>query len=151
MDFMTDSLVNGRRFRLLNIIDDYNRESLWIEIDTSLPSLRVIRVLEMIIEMRGNPLKIGVGNGPEFISNQLQQWCHDRNIQLQLIKPGKPVQNAFIERNKGSLRRGMLDAYHFFTLAEVRIMAEEWRQDYNSSRPHQAFGFVPPLKFGKEI
>ncbi|SFW90706.1 Integrase core domain-containing protein, partial [Chitinophaga sancti] len=109
---MTDSLVDGRGFRLLNVIDDYNRESLWIEIDTSLPSLRVIRVLEKIVEMRGKPQRIRVNNGPEFISDQFQQWCRERNIQLQFIQPGKPVQNAFIERNNGSLRRELLDAYH---------------------------------------
>jgi putative transposase len=147
MDFMSDSLVDGRRFRLLNIIDDYNRESLWIEIDTSLPSLLVIRVLERLIEMRGNPRRIRVDNGPEFISDKLQLWCEERNIQLQFIQPGKPVQNAFIERNNGSLRRELLDAYHFFTLQQVRLMAEEWQQDYNSSRPHQALGFVPPLEY----
>ena len=147
MDFMNDSLVDGRRFRLLNIIDDYNRESLWIEVDTSLPSLRVIRVLDRLLEMRGKPLKIRVDNGPEFISDKLQLWCEERNIQLQFIQPGKPVQNAFIERNNGSLRRELLDAYHFFTLQEVRQMAEEWQQDYNCSRPHQALGFVPPLEY----
>lgn len=147
MDFMSDSLVDGRRFRLLNIIDDYNRESLWIEVDTSLPSLRVIRVLERLVELRGKPLRIRVDNGPEFISDRLQLWCEERNIQLQFIQPGKPVQNAFIERNNGSLRRELLDAYHFFTLQEVRLMAEEWQQDYNSSRPHQALGFVPPLEY----
>jgi putative transposase len=147
MDFMSDSLVDGRRFRLLNIIDDYNRESLWIEIDTSLPSLRVIRVLERLVEMRGKPLRIRVDNGPEFISDKLQLWCEERNIQLQFIQPGKPVQNAFIERNNGSLRRELLDVYHFFTLQEVRLMAEEWQQDYNCSRPHQALGFVPPLEY----
>lgn len=147
MDFMSDSLVDGRRFRLLNIIDDYNRESLWIEVDTSLPSLRVIRVLERLLEMRGKPQRIRVDNGPEFISDKLQLWCEDRHIQLLYIQPGKPVQNAFIERNNGSLRRELLDAYHFFTLQEVRLMAEEWQQDYNCSRPHQALGFVPPLEY----
>ena len=147
MDFLSDSLVDGRRFRLLNIIDDYNRESLWIEIDTSLPSLRVIRVLERLVEMRSNPMKIRVDNGPEFISDRLQRWCEERNIQLVFIQPGKPVQNAFIERNNGSLRKELLDAYHFFTLDQVRVMAGEWRQDYNSQRPHQALGFVPPLEY----
>jgi putative transposase len=147
MDFMSDSLVDGRRFRLLNIIDDYNRESLWIEVDTSLPSLRVIRVLERLVELRGKPLRIRVDNGPEFVSDRLQLWCEERSIQLQFIQPGKPVQNAFIERNNGSLRRELLDAYHFFTLQEVRLMAEEWQQDYNCSRPHQALGFVPPLEY----
>jgi len=147
MDFMSDSLVDGRRFRLLNIIDDYNRESLWIEVDTSLPSLRVIRVLDRLLDMRGKPLRIRVDNGPEFVSDKLQLWCEERNIQLQFIQPGKPVQNAFIERNNGSLRRELLDAYHFFTLTEIRLMAEEWQQDYNCSRPHQALGFVPPLEY----
>ena len=147
MDFMSDSLVDGRRFRLLNIIDDYNRESLWIEVDTSLPSLRVIRVLDRLLEMRGKPLRIRVDNGPEFISDKLQLWCEERNTHLQFIQPGKPVQNAFIERNNGSLRRELLDVYHFFTLQEVRHMAEEWQQDYNCSRPHQALGFVPPLEY----
>jgi putative transposase len=147
MDFMCDSLVDGRRFRLLNIIDDYNRESLAIEIDTSLPALRVIRTLQRIIEMRTKPKTIRVDNGPEFISDKLQQWCNDQQIRLQFIQPGKPVQNAFIERNNGSLRKELLDAYLFFSLQEVRQMAEEWQQDYNYQRPHQSLGFIPPVEF----
>lgn len=147
MDFMCDSLVDGRRFRLLNIIDDYNRESLWIEIDTSLPAQRVIRVLERLLEMRTRPSMIRVDNGPEFISDKLQQWCEEQKILLQFIQPGKPVQNAFIERNNGSLRKELLNAYHFFSLQEVRLMAEEWKQDYNCSRPHQSLGFVPPAEY----
>jgi putative transposase len=147
MDFMCDSLVDGRRFRLLNIIDDYNRESLAIEIDTSLPALRVIRTLQQLIEMRTKPQVIRVDNGPEFISDKLQQWCDDQQIRLQFIQPGKPMQNAFIERNNGSLRKELLDAYLFFSLREVRQMAEEWQQDYNYQRPHQSLGFVPPIEF----
>jgi putative transposase len=147
MDFMCDSLVDGRRFRLLNIIDDYNRESLCAEVDTSLPSLRVIRVLQRIIENRGKPKTIRVDNGPEFISDKLQLWCDEQQIHLQFIQPGKPVQNAFVERNNGSMRKELLDAYLFFSLAEVRQMAEEWRQDYNCSRPHQSLGFVPPVEY----
>jgi putative transposase len=147
MDFMCDSLVDGRRFRLLNVIDDYNRESLAIEIDTSLPALRVIRTLQRLIEMRTKPQSIRVDNGPEFISDKLQQWCDDQQIRLQFIQPGKPVQNAFIERNNGSLRKELLDAYLFYSLREVRLMAEEWRQDYNCERPHESLGFVPPIEF----
>jgi len=147
MDFMCDSLVDGRRFRLLNIIDDYNRESLSIEVDTSLPSLRVIRVLHRLSASRGKPQTIRVDNGPEFISDKLQLWCDEQQISLQFIQPGKPVQNAFIERNNGSLRKELLDAYLFFSLAEVRQMAEEWRHDYNCSRPHQSLGFVPPVEY----
>jgi len=147
MDFMCDSLVDGRRFRLLNIIDDYNRESLAIEIDTSLPALRVIRTLQRLIEMRTKPQTIRVDNGPEFISDKLQLWCDDQKIRLQFIQPGKPVQNAFIERNNGSLRKELLDAYLFYSLQEVRQMAEEWQQDYNYERPHESLGFVPPIEF----
>jgi len=147
MDFMCDSLVDGRRFRLLNIIDDYNRESLAIEIDTSLPALRVIRALNQLIQTRSKPKSIRVDNGPEFISDRLQQWCDDRGITLQFIQPGKPMQNGFVERNNGSLRKELLDAYLFYSLQEVREMAEEWQRDYNHERPHEALGNVPPVFF----
>lgn len=147
MDFMCDSLVDGRRFRLLNIIDDYNRESLAIEIDTSLPSLRVIRTLEQLVERKGKPQTIRVDNGPEFISDRLQQWCDAKQIQLQFIQPGKPMQNGFVERNNGSLRKELLDAYLFYSLSEVREMAEEWQHDYNHERPHESLGNIPPVEF----
>jgi putative transposase len=147
MDFMCDSLVDGRRFRLLNIIDDFNRESIAIEVDTSLPALRVIRVLERLIESRQIPSYIRVDNGPEFISDRLQSWCEERKIDLKFIQPGKPMQNGFVERNNGSLRKELLDAYLFYTLNEVRIMAAEWQQDYNHERPHEALGNVPPVFF----
>ncbi len=147
MDFMSDSLVDGRRFRLLNIIDDFNRESLAIEVDNSLPALRVIRVLERLLDQRQKPESIRVDNGPEFISEKLKVWCEERQIRLMFIQPGKPVQNAFIERKNGSMRKELLDAYLFFTLDEVRMLAEEWRMDYNHERPHAALGFVPPAEF----
>ncbi len=147
MDFMTDSLVDGRRFRLLNVIDDYNRESLAIEIDTSLPALRVIRALQNLIQRRSKPKTIRVDNGPEFISDLLGQWCESNGINLQFIQPGKPMQNGFIERNNGSLRRELLDAYLFYSLPEVRLMAQEWQQDYNTERPHESLGNVPPIFF----
>ena len=147
MDFMCDSLVDGRRFRLLNIIDDYNRESLAIEIDTSLPALRVIRALQRLIEMRTKPQVIRVDNGPEFISDKLQVWCDEHQIRLQFIQPGKPMQNGFVERNNGSLRKELLDAYLFYNLPEVRHMAGEWQQDYNHQRPHDSLGNVPPVEF----
>lgn len=147
MDFMCDSLVDGRRFRLLNVIDDYNRESLAIEIDTSLPALRVIRTLQRLIEMRTKPQVIRVDNGPEFISDKLQQWSDEHHIRLQFIQPGKPMQNGFVERNNGSLRKELLDAYLFYSLSEVRQMAEQWQQDYNYERPHDSLGNVPPIEF----
>jgi len=147
MDFMTDSLVDGRRFRLLNVMDDYNRESLAVEVDTSLPAPRVIRVLERLMDFRGKPDVIRVDNGPEFISDKLKMWCDERNIRLLYIQPGKPVQNAFIERKNGSMRKELLDAYLFYSLDDVRLLAEEWRMDYNHERPHEALGFVPPAEY----
>ena len=144
---MSDSLVDGRRFRLLNVMDDCNRESLAIEVDTSLPTQRVIRVLDRLVEYRGKPESIRMDNGPEFISEKLKVWCEERGIRLLFIQPGKPVQNAFIERKNGSMRKELLDAYLFFTLDEVRMLAEEWRMDYNHERPHAALGFVPPSEF----
>jgi len=144
MDFMSDSLVDGRRFRLLDVMDDYNRESLSIEVDTSLPNLRVIRVLERLVVHRGKPESTRMDNGPEFISEKLKVWCEERGIRLLFIQIGKPAQNAFIERKNVSMRKELLDAYLFFTLDEVRMIAEEWRLDYNHERPHAALGFVPP-------
>lgn len=151
MDFMTDSLVDGRRFRLLNIMDDYNRESLAIEADTSLPAARVIRVLERLVEFRGAPDSIRVDNGPEFISDRLQGWCEYHGIRLQFIQPGKPVQNAFIERKNGSMRKELLDAYLFYSLEDVRVLAEQWRHDYNHERPHESLGNVPPAEYPNPV
>lgn len=147
IDFMSDSLVDGRKIRLLNIIDDFNRESLAIEVDTSLPSLRVIRVLERLIEQRGAPANIRCDNGPEFISYKLQQWCTDKKITLQFIQPGKPMQNGYIERKNGSLRRELLNAYMFNSLSEVRSLSEEWRLDYNTERPHKSLGYLSPRNY----
>lgn len=147
IDFMSDSLVDGRKFRLLNVLDDFNREALAIEVDSSLPSLRVIRVLEQLISKRGKPANIRVDNGPEFISHKLQQWCEDNKITLQFIQPGKPMQNAYIERKNGSIRRELLNAYLFYSLNEVRLMCEQWREDYNGERPHKSLGYLSPLLY----
>lgn len=151
MDFMTDSLVDGRRFRLLNIMDDYNRESLAVEADTSLPAARVIRVLKRLVEFRGAPESIRVDNGPEFISDRLQGWCEYHGTRLQFIQPGKPVQNAFIERKNGSMRKEPLDAYLFYSLEDVRVLAEQWRYDYNHERPHESLGNVPPVEYQNPV
>lgn len=145
MDFMSDSLWDGRSYRLLNIIDDYNREMICIEADTSLPSLRIIRVLEQLAQERGLPQMIRVDNGPEFISNQLDVWCKDRKITLAFIQPGKPMQNGFIERCNGSIRKELLNAYVFHSLDEVRFMTEQWRVDYNTLRPHKSLGYGSPI------
>ena len=147
---MSDSLTDGRKFRLLNIIDDFNRESLAVEVDTSLPSLRVIRVLERLVAQRGKPANIRCDNGPEFISHKLEQWCTDKKITLQFIQPGKPMQNAYIERKNGSMRRELLNAYLFNSLAEVRCLSEEWRLDYNEERPHKSLGYQSPLRYADQ-
>jgi putative transposase len=149
IDFMSDKLADGRKLRLFNVIDDFSRESLAIEVDTSLPSLRVIRVLERLIAERGCPANIRCDNGPEFISHKLEQWCSDekRRINLLFIQPGRPMQNAYIERKNGSLRRELLDAYLFSSLSEVRMMSENWRSDYNAERPHKALGYLSPKMY----
>jgi putative transposase len=151
IDFMSDSLVDGRKFRVLNVIDDFNRESLAIEVDTSLPSLRVIRVLERLIAQRDCPANIRCDNGPEFISHKLEEWCSDerRRISLQFIQPGKPTQNAYIERKNGSMRRELLDAYLFTSLKEVRCLSEAWRHDYNTERPHKSLGYQSPHSYAR--
>ena len=149
IDFMSDSLMDSRKFRVLNVMDDFNRESLAVEVDTSLPSLRVIRVLEKIIEKRGSPAIIRSDNVPEFISHQLQQWCESKNIVLHYIQPGKPTQNAFIERKNGSMRRELLNVYLFNTLSKVRELSEEWRIDYNDEQPHKSLGYLSPIKYAE--
>ena len=144
LDYLYDSLWNGRTFRLLNVIDDYNREVLRIEADTCLPALRVIRVLEELEQSRGLPEMLRVDNGPEFISHKLDVWCKERKITLAFIQPGKPTQNAYIERLNGSMRRELLNAYVFRTLDEVREKARDWQYDYNHRRPHKALGYQTP-------
>lgn len=145
MDFMSDALLSGRKFRTLNLMDDYNREALGIEVDTSLPAERVVRVLEQITNWRGLPKRIRVDNGPEFISSKLALWCEEKNITLQFIQPGKPTQNAYIERFNGSFRTHVLDAYLFENLDQVRALAEEWMDDYNLYRPHDALNGRSPV------
>lgn len=146
LDFMSDSLWDGRRFRLLNIIDDFNREVLDIVADTSLPSLRVIRTLEKLLSVRGKPDMIRVDNGPEFISDKLDKWCKDKKIDLVFIQPGKPTQNGYIERLNGSLRRELLNAYVFRTLGEVRQEVKQWQDDYNFHRPHESLNNKTPME-----
>jgi putative transposase len=146
MDFMCDSLWDGKRYRLLNIIDDFNREVLDIIADTSLPALRVIRTLDKLILERGKPDMIRVDNGPEFISDKLDNWCKDSGIQLVFIQPGKPMQNGFIERLNGSLRRELLNAYIFRTIHEVRQEVTIWKDDYNFHRPHDSLNNKTPME-----
>ena len=147
MDFMHDALESGRKFRTLNIIDDHNRECLAIEAQLSISSHLVIRVLDRLVAERGKPQWIRVDNGPEFISSMLGDWCHSKGIKLQFIQPGKPSQNGYIERFNRTFRQDVLDAYLFEGLNQVRILSEEWMDDYNCSRPHEALGGLSPIQF----
>lgn len=145
VDFMSDSLWDGRTFRLLNVIDDYNREVLAVDADTSLPALRVIRILEQLKESRGLPQMMRVDNGPEFISFKLDHWCRENKVMLTFIQPGKPMQNGYVERCNGSIRSELLNAYVFKSLSEVRQKAYEWMTDYNFHRPHKALKYQTPI------
>jgi putative transposase len=144
MDFMSDSMVGGRRFRTFNLIDDCTREVLAIEIDTSLSSKRIIRTLERVILDRGKPNIIRTDNGPEFTSKDLELWAKDNEIQIQFIQPGRPMQNGYIERFNRIYRESILDAYLFFELEQVRILTDEWIDEYNNRRPHESLGNLTP-------
>ena len=147
LDFMHDSLASGRTIRTLNIIDDFNREGLWIEVDTSIPAARVVRVLDMLALWRGYPKQLRLDNGPELISQTLADWAAEHDVALAFIQPGKPAQNAFIERFNRTYREAVLDAYLFQTVAEVQAITEDWLEEYNAIRPHEALGHVPPYQY----
>lgn len=144
MDFMADRLADGRQFRLLNVLDDFNREGLGIEVDFSLPAERVVRVLNQIIEWRGKPLAIRVDNGPEYVSATLTIWAEKQGIALTYIQPGKPQQNAYVERYNRTVRHEWLDLYIFETIEEVQQIATEWLWTYNNERPNMGIGGVTP-------
>ncbi len=151
LDFMSDSLYCGKRFRTLNIVDEGTRECLDIEVDTSLPAERVVRVLDRLAQQRSLPKQLRVDNGPELISARLLDWCKDQGIEVVHIQPGKPQQNAFIERFNGSFRREFLNAYLFENLTQVREMAWLWRLDYNEQRPHESLGNLPPAVYRAKL
>ena len=146
MDFMADRLEDMRAFRLLNVVDDFNREGLGIEVDFSLPAARVTRALDQIIEWRGTPLAIRVDNGPEYISGQLLEWAETRGIAIQHIQPGKPQQNAYIERYNRTVRHEWLDQYMFATIKEVQDYATAWLWTYNNDRPNMGLGGITPAQ-----
>jgi len=146
-DFMSDALWSGRRFRTFNVMDDFNREALRIEIDTSLPAKRIVRALDELIELRGKPAALRLDNGPELISEALEKWAKRHGVERRFIQPGRPMQNGLIERFNRTYRQEVLDCYVFETLGEVRRMTSDWIIRYNESRPHEALGDVPPRRY----
>lgn len=147
VDFMTDVLYDGRHFRTLNVLDEGNREGLAIDIGMSLPSVRVIAVLEELVALHGAPRALRIDNGPELTSIALTRWCAQHGIALHYIQPGKPQQNAYIERFNRSYRTEVLDAYIFHSITEVRELTARWLVTYNTERCHDSLGRVPPLFF----
>lgn len=147
MDFMRDTLADGRVFRTLNIVDDYTRECLAIEVDTSLPGVRVVRVLERLAAAGRRPLHIVVDNGPEFVSKAVDQWAAKSGVNLRFIDPGKPMQNAYIESFNGKFRDECLSQHWFVSLEEARSVSEQWRIDYNERRPHRSLRHQTPAEF----
>ena len=145
MDFMSDALTDGRKIRVFNITDDYNREALAIEVGVSFPAERVIRTLQVLEEEYGLPINIRVDNGPEFISHKLNHWCAEKQIHLAFIQPGKPTQNAYIERFNRIFREDVLDAYWFDDLEQLRLIIEKWRWDYNHNHPHSSLSGQSPI------
>jgi len=144
---MSDVLWHGRRLRTFNVVDDFNREGLAIEVDLNLAAERVVRVLERIAAWRGYPQKLRLDNGPELVAVTLAEWAESHKVQLEFIEPGKPMQNGFIERLNRSYREAVLDMYIFQTLTEVREQTDRWLKEYNEERPHESLGNMTPREF----
>ena len=147
MDFMTDRLSDGRSFRLLTLVDNFSRISPAIEVDFSLTGKRVIEVLERLKSSGGLPRMIKVDNGSEFISKEVDQWAHQHGVKLEFSRPGKPIDNAFIESFNGRLRQECLDQHWFESLKEARRVVEDWKQEYNEERPHGALEYRTPSEY----
>lgn len=147
LDFLQDALASGRTIRLLSVIDVFTREALALEVDTSLPGSRVVRVLDRLLGERGRPAQLVLDNGPELISRALEQWSHQHAVTLHFIDPGKPIQNAHCESFHSRLRDECLNEHWFLGLSEARRLVEAWRQDYNQARPHSALRYQTPEEF----
>jgi putative transposase len=147
MDFVSDSIVTGRRFRALTIVDDYSRECPAIEVDTSLGGARVVSVLERLSETRGLPEAITIDNGPEFTGKVLDEWAYRKGVKLNFIRPGKPIENAYAESFNGRLRDECLNTNWFLNLKHARNIIEDWRKDYNQVRPHSSLKNLTPMEY----
>ena len=143
-DFMADQLSDGRSIRTLNVLDDFNREGLCIEVDLSLPAERVVRALNQIIEWRGKPKAIRIDNGPEYVSGKLMEWAETQSVRLEYIQPGKPQQTAYIERYNRTVRDEWLSQYIFETIKEAQDQATQWLWTYNNERPNTGIGGITP-------
>jgi putative transposase len=147
LDFVSDAAANGQTIRVLAVVDDYTRECLALEVDTSLPGIRVARTLNQIVQQRGRPNGIVLDNGPELRGRALQSWSENEHVPLLFIDPGKPVQNAFIESFNGRLRDECLNANWFLNTADARRRIQAWRKQYNELRPHSSLGYLTPAEF----
>jgi putative transposase len=150
MDFMSDALVNGRRVRVLNIMDEYSREALAVYPDYSIPAVSVINQLEILEQHRDLPDSFRLDNGPEFTSFEFTDWCRLKNIKISYIQPGRPMQNAYIERFNKTYRDEVLDAYLFENLEELRILSEEWMRIQNKEIPHGSLNDLTPQEFAEK-
>ena len=151
IDFMRDTLYSGRSFRTFNVVDDYNREALAIEVDTNLPAGRVLRVLDRLAEERCCfPERLRMDNGPEFVSSAMEMWADEHGVELDFIQPGQPTQNSYIERFNRTYREEVLDLYIFDSLSEVRHFTEIFIREYNEERPHESLGKVTPIEFASQ-
>lgn len=149
LDYMSDTLNNGKRFRTVNIIDDHNREALGIRVSNSLPAIRVTEFLDDIAVSRGYPKELRMDNGPENISHVMEQWAQKHNVILKFIEPGKPAQNGYIERFNRTYREEILDMYLFRNIDEVQQLTNQWIQEYNNQRPHHSLGNLTPCEYAK--
>ena len=147
MDFVSDVLEDGRKFRTFNVIDDYNREALMVEPSHSLPAAKVVRLLDVIVSKRGYPEMIRVDNGPEFISGTFVKWAKENGVALHHIQPGKPAQNGLVERFNRTYREDILDMNMFRHLQEVRAITKDWLKMYNEDRPHESLAGLAPMAF----
>lgn len=143
---MSDSLSDGRSIRTFNVVDDFNREGLCIDVDLSYPAQRVVRALEQVIEWKVKPEKLRCDNGPELRSRDLQTWAAKNGIRIELIQPGKPTQNSYIERFNRTVREDLLNIHLFESLEQAQLFATEWLWSYNNERPHKANDRLPPTQ-----
>ncbi len=150
MDFMSDALADGRRFRVLNVVDDFSREHLAAEPGRSLTGRHVVAVLDRVARQRGYPEAIVSDNGPEFCSRVVDAWAHQHGVQLRFIRPGKPVENAYVESLNGRCRDECLNEHLFVSIDEARLELERWRLDYNGTRPHSSLGNLTPEEFAQQ-